>query len=92
MQQIQHKPSDEQSRISMLQSHLDDYLGERVSFDDLRTQWIKSLSGNPAMRVGALRLLYGQSPSERLPDVKILSLKRIVETAYDEDPEDWTVE
>ncbi|MGI9237694.1 MAG: protein kinase domain-containing protein, partial [Woeseiaceae bacterium] len=41
---------------------------------------------------GALRLLYGQSPSERLPDVKILSLKRIVETAYDEDPEDWTVE
>ncbi|MGI9232284.1 MAG: protein kinase domain-containing protein [Woeseiaceae bacterium] len=92
MQQFQHQPSDEQTRINALQSYLDDYLGERVSFDDLRTQWIKSLSGSPAIRVGALRLLYGQSPSERLPDVKILSLKRIAETAYDDDPEDWTVE
>ncbi len=44
------------------------------------------------MRGGAMRLLYKQPLSEHLAEVKILSLKRIVETAIDDDPEDWTVE
>jgi len=44
------------------------------------------------MRDGALRLLYKQPVSEHLAEEKILSLKRIVETAIDDDPEDWTVE
>lgn len=44
------------------------------------------------MRVGALRLLYQQSSTERLPEQQVLSLKRIVESAYDDDPDDWTVE
>ena len=67
-------------------------MGNRLSFDELRTQWITRLAGNPDMRDGALRLLYKQPLSEHLAEVKILSLKRIIETAIDDDPEDWTVE
>lgn len=92
MQSIRHERSSEQSNLNELQASLDDYVSERLSFDELRTQWITSLSGNPEMRGGALRLLYNPPLSERLADVKILSLKRIVETAFDDDPEDWTVE
>jgi serine/threonine protein kinase len=67
-------------------------VGNRLSFDELRTRWITGLAGNPDMRGGAMRLLYKQPLSEHLAEVNILSLKRIVETAIDDDPEDWTVE
>lgn len=92
MQPIQREQSSEQSNLNELQASLDDYLSNRLSFDELRTQWITGLAGNPQMRGGALRLLYDPPLSEQLAEVKILSLKRIVETAIDDDPEDWTVE
>ena len=92
MQPIQREQRNEQTNLDELQSTLDAYLGHRLSFDELRTRWITGLADNPDMRGGALRLLYKQPLSERLAEVKILSLKRIVETAIDDDPEDWTVE
>jgi serine/threonine protein kinase len=92
VQSSQHKRSSEQANLGELQSSLDDYVGKRLSFDELRTQWITRLAGNPDIRGGALRLLYKQPLSKHLPEVKILSLKRIVETAIEDDPEDWTVE
>ena len=92
MQSSQHKRSSEQANLGELQSRLDDYVGSRLSFDELRTQWITWLARNPDTRGGALRLLYKQPLSEHLSEVKILSLKRIVETAIEDDPEDWTVE
>ncbi len=92
MQPIQREQRNEQTNLDELQSTLDAYLGDSLSFDELRTRWITGLADNPDMRGGALRLLYKQPLSERLAEVKILSLKRIVETAIDDDPEDWTVE
>ncbi|MDH3304969.1 MAG: protein kinase [Gammaproteobacteria bacterium] len=92
MQPIRHEQRSEQTNLNKLQASLDDHLSNRLSFDELRMQWITSLAGNPEMRGGALRLLYNPPLGERLADVKILSLKRIVETAIDDDPEDWTVE
>ena len=92
MQTIPREQSDDQTNLDELQSTLDAYLGNRLSFDELRTRWIAGLADNPDMHGGALRLLYKQPLSEHLAEVKILSLKRIVETAIDDDPEDWTVE
>ena len=92
MQPIQREQRNEQTNLDELQLALDAYLGNRSSFDELRTRWITGLADNPDMRGGAMRLLYKQPLSERLAEVKILSLKRIVETAIDDDPEDWTVE
>ena len=92
MQPIQREQCNERTNLDELQSTLDDYLGDRLSFDELRTRWITGLADNPDMRGGALRLLYKQPLSEHLAEEKILSLKRIVETAIDDDPEDWTID
>lgn len=92
MQSIQHERGSQQANLGELELSLDDYVGNRLSFDELRTHWITRLAGNPDVRVGALRLLYKQSLSKYLSDVKILSLKRIVETAIEDDTGDWTVE
>ena len=92
VQSIRHQHSDEKNSLNTLQSNLDDYMSDRLSFDELRTRWITAVSSDPEVRAGALKLLYKQPLSEHLPEVKILSLKRIVETAFDDDPEDWTVE
>ncbi len=92
MPSIQQQASNEKNNLIALQSVLDDYLCQRLSFGELRTRWIEALSDNPNLRAAALRLLYKQPLRAHLDDGKILSLKRIVEAAIDEDPEDWTVE
>ena len=92
MQPIRHEQSSEQSKLDELQLSLDDYVGNRLSFDELRTRWITRLARTPDLRTGAMRLIYKESLSEHLPEAKILSLKRVVETGIDDDPEDWTVE
>jgi len=90
---IEHQPaSSSEDALCALQSDVDDYLSERLSFDELRTRWITAVSNDSDVRIGALRILYRKPLVEQLPESSILSLKRIIETALDDDPDDWTVE
>lgn len=84
IQQDQSEPND-------LQQSLDAYYDKRLAFDQLRTQWIIALAENPQMCSDAVRLLYQQSPSPQLTEDHTLSLKRIIEAAEHDGPEDWTV-
>jgi len=81
----------DQSNINDLQASLDAYLDKHLGFSELRTQWIVALADNPEMCSGAVRLLYEQPPDRHLSDETALSLKRIVETAFHEGPDDATV-
>lgn len=92
MQPSRNESDNGNSTLVSLQSNLDDYLAERLSFDELRTSWITLVANAPDIRSGALRLLYGQPLSKHLPEATILSLKRVVETAVNDEPDDWTVE
>lgn len=92
VQPSRNESGNENSSLTYLQSNLDDYLAERLSFDELRTSWITVVSSAPEIRSGALRLLYEQPRSKHLPEARILSLKRVVETAVNDEPDDWTVE
>jgi serine/threonine protein kinase len=49
------------------------------------------LADKPEMRDDAVRLLYRQAPNRHLSESRTLSLKRIVETAIHDDPDDWTI-
>ena len=72
MRSIQHKLSSAKNNLNALQSNLDDYLCQRLSFDELRTRWIAALSDNPNLRAAALRLLYRRPLRDHLEDGKIL--------------------
>ena len=86
MQPIRKK----QSGFSDLQASLDAYLNQELEFSELRTQWIVALADNPEMCGGAVRLLYEQPSDRHLGDELTLSLKRIVEAAFDDGPDDST--
>jgi len=81
----------ELSGLGDLQTSLDAYLDNHLAFAELRTQWITTLAENPEMSSSAVRLLYQQPPGRHLPEERALTLKRIVETAIDDEPDDWTV-
>jgi len=81
----------EQSGLGDLQASLDAYLDKHLEFAELRTQWITTLAENPQMRTNAVRLLYQQPPDRHLPEERAIALKRIVETAIHEGPDDWTI-
>jgi serine/threonine protein kinase len=92
VQSNRHESDDENTSLNVLQSCLNDFLSQRLSFDELRTSWITAVSSDPEVRSAALRLLYEQPHSKHLPAARILSLKRVAETAFDDDSDDWTVE
>ncbi len=74
-----------------LQGSLNAFVTKQVGFDELRTQWIITLAEQPQLCGGALRLLYKQRPGRHLGEERTLSLKRIVEAAFQDGPGDWTV-
>jgi serine/threonine protein kinase len=79
------------SDFSDLQASLDAYLNQDLEFSELRAQWIVALADNPELCSGAVRLLYEQPSDRHLGDELALSLKRIVEAAFDDGPDDSTV-
>jgi serine/threonine protein kinase len=91
MQQSMHNPANLQSHLSELQASLDAYLDRNLEFAELRTRWIAELANKPEMGNGALRLLYQQPLDKLLTEERVLSLKRVVETAINEVADDWTV-
>lgn len=75
-----------------LQASLDAYLGEQLGFDELRSQWIRTLAASPEICGSAVRLLYQQQSEQSLSADQALVLKRIVEAAFRGGPEDATLE
>ena len=80
-----------QSNLRELQASLDAYMDKNLEFAELRTRWITTLAKNPEMRSSAVRLLYQQPADRHLTEDRALSLKRVVETAFHDGPDDWTV-
>lgn len=80
-----------QSDFSDLQASLDAYLNRDIKLSELRAQWIVALADNPEFCSGAVRLLYEQPSDRHLSDELALSLKRIVEAAFDDGPDDSTI-
>lgn len=74
-----------------LQASLDAYFKKQLTFDELRTQWILTLSDNPEMCSGAVRLLYQESANRHLSENRAITLKRIVEASFRDGPDDITV-
>jgi serine/threonine protein kinase len=91
VQTVTHNQSNSQGNLRELQASLDAYLDRNLEFSELRTRWITELAEKPEMRNGALRLLYQQPLNRHLTEERALSLKRIVETAIHDVPDDWTV-
>jgi serine/threonine protein kinase len=74
-----------------LQASLDAYQSKQLEFDELRTKWIIALSDNPAMCKRAVRMIYQQPKNDQLSEGHALSLKRVVESAFQDGPEDSTI-
>ncbi len=83
--------TQQKSGSADLRASLDAYCQKRVDFDALRTQWIITLADNPGLCAGAVRLLYKKDAAHHLGEERTLSLKRIVEAAVTDGPEDWTI-
>lgn len=84
-------PVEHPHNLKELQASLDAYMDRDLGFAELRTRWITALADKPEMRISAVRLLYQQPADRHLTEERALDLKRIVESATQDEADDWTV-